>query len=48
MIGGPGTPGVLIAKKVLFNRDLPPVNAGGGTIDFVRCIEKLSLYYIEH
>lgn len=34
-VGGVGTPGVLIAKKVLFDKKLPPVNSGGGTVDFV-------------
>jgi selenocysteine lyase/cysteine desulfurase len=34
-VGGVGTPGILIAKKVLFDKKLPPVNSGGGTVDFV-------------
>jgi selenocysteine lyase/cysteine desulfurase len=35
LVGGVSSPGVLCAKKVLFNRELPPGNSGGGTIDFV-------------
>jgi len=33
-IGGPGTPGVLIAKKHLFTNSIPVV-PGGGTVDYV-------------
>ena len=33
-IGGPGTPGLLIAKKHLFNNRVPSV-PGGGTVSFV-------------
>jgi selenocysteine lyase/cysteine desulfurase len=33
-IGGPGTPGLLVAKRHLFRRKVP-CNPGGGTIDFV-------------
>ncbi|RSH82897.1 hypothetical protein EHS25_005887 [Saitozyma podzolica] len=33
-IGGPGTPGLLVAKRHLFKRRVP-CNPGGGTIDFV-------------
>jgi len=34
-IGGPGTPGLLIAKKHLFRNKIPH-NVGGGTVQFVR------------
>lgn len=34
LIGGPGTPGVLVAKKSLFESGLPVV-VGGGTVHFV-------------
>lgn len=34
LIGGPGTPGILVAKKTLFERGLPVVT-GGGTVHFV-------------
>ncbi|CAG5117268.1 unnamed protein product, partial [Candidula unifasciata] len=34
-IGGPQTPGVLVAKKWLF-RNIVPHNVGGGTVVFVR------------
>jgi selenocysteine lyase/cysteine desulfurase len=33
-IGGPGTPGVLVAKRELFTNSVPTV-PGGGTVDFV-------------
>src|SRR5450432_545362 len=33
-IGGPGTPGVLVAKKNLFNNSVPTV-PGGGTVSYV-------------
>lgn len=33
-IGGPGSPGVLVAKRRLFENDVPTV-AGGGTVDYV-------------
>jgi selenocysteine lyase/cysteine desulfurase len=33
-VGGPGTPGVLIAKRRLFTNTIPTV-PGGGTVDFV-------------
>ncbi|MDK1018460.1 MAG: aminotransferase class V-fold PLP-dependent enzyme [Actinomycetota bacterium] len=35
MIGGPGTPGLLIARKELFKNAVPSV-PGGGTVAFVR------------
>jgi selenocysteine lyase/cysteine desulfurase len=34
MIGGPGTPGVLVAKRSLFTNRVPVV-AGGGTVQYV-------------
>jgi selenocysteine lyase/cysteine desulfurase len=34
LIGGPGTPGILIAKKKLFDRQIP-TTPGGGTVHFV-------------
>lgn len=33
--GGPGTPGILIAKKFLFDKTLEPHESGGGVIKFV-------------
>ena len=33
-VGGPGTPGVLVAKRALFGNRVPAV-PGGGTITFV-------------
>merc|ERR1719239_90428 len=34
-IGGPGTPGILVAKQHMF-RNKTPHNVGGGTVAFVR------------
>lgn len=34
-LGGPGTPGILIAKKHLFNREKSPTQPGGGVVKFV-------------
>ncbi|CAF3497675.1 unnamed protein product, partial [Rotaria socialis] len=33
-VGGPGTPGLLIAKKTIFNNRVP-ANCGGGTVNYV-------------
>ena len=37
-IGGPGTPGVLVAKRALFNNSVPAV-PGGGTVAYVNYLE---------
>ena len=34
-LGGPGSSGVLIINKRLYNKSLPPTLAGGGTVDYV-------------
>jgi selenocysteine lyase/cysteine desulfurase len=47
MIGGPGTPGVLIARKELFKNDVPAV-PGGGTVAFVNPNDHRYLDSIEH
>jgi selenocysteine lyase/cysteine desulfurase len=47
MIGGPGTPGVLIARKDLFTNPVPAV-AGGGTVAFVNPSEHRYIEDIEH
>lgn len=44
LIGGPGTPGVLICKKSLFQGGLPVV-IGGGTVEYVT---KRKQRYIDH
>ena len=46
-IGGPGTPGVLIAKRRLFDRAVPTV-PGGGTVAYVNAREHSYLASIEH
>ncbi|MEN8114027.1 MAG: aminotransferase class V-fold PLP-dependent enzyme [Actinomycetota bacterium] len=47
MIGGPGTPGVLIARKDLFANSVPAV-AGGGTVAFVNPDEHRYIDDVEH
>ncbi len=46
-IGGPQTPGILIAKKKLFDLEAAPVFPGGGTVLFVTETEQLYLKDIE-
>jgi selenocysteine lyase/cysteine desulfurase len=46
-IGGPGTPGVLVARKELFTNRVPAV-PGGGTVAYVNPIEHRYLSDIEH
>ncbi len=46
-IGGPGTPGILVAKKHLFNNTVPSV-PGGGTVSYVNTKEHRYLDDIEH
>jgi len=45
-LGGPGTPGILIAKKNLFNLK-PPKFCGGGTVNFVTRTTREYNYNIE-
>ena len=46
-IGGPGTPGLLIAKKHLFQNAVPAI-PGGGTVSYVNPEEHVYLDDIEH
>ncbi|MGI8415155.1 MAG: aminotransferase class V-fold PLP-dependent enzyme [Nakamurella sp.] len=46
-IGGPGTPGVLVARKELFTNAVPVV-PGGGTVTYVNKTEHAYLADIEH
>jgi len=46
-IGGPGTPGVLVARKELFSNSVPDV-PGGGTVKFVNADDHAYLDEIEH
>ena len=43
MIGGPGTPGVLVARRELFQNSVPDV-VGGGTVSYVNPAEH---YYLD-
>ncbi len=47
LIGGPGTPGVLVARKELFTNRVPAV-PGGGTVAYVNPFEHRYLEDIEH
>jgi selenocysteine lyase/cysteine desulfurase len=47
LIGGPGTPGLLIARKALFTNTVPVV-PGGGTVSFVQTDTHHYLVDIEH
>ncbi len=47
LIGGPGTPGLLIARKALFTNPVPSV-PGGGTVSFVRPDSHEYIADIEH
>jgi selenocysteine lyase/cysteine desulfurase len=46
-IGGPGTPGLLVARKELFSNRVPAV-PGGGTVAYVNPVEHRYLDDIEH
>ncbi|MCP3960986.1 MAG: aminotransferase class V-fold PLP-dependent enzyme [bacterium] len=46
-VGGPGTPGVLVAKKSLFSNQVPAV-PGGGTVAYVNTEEHRYLESPEH
>jgi selenocysteine lyase/cysteine desulfurase len=46
LIGGPGTPGLLIAKKHLFKNKVPN-RPGGGTVDFVDSSDHMYTHIIE-
>jgi selenocysteine lyase/cysteine desulfurase len=47
LIGGPGTPGVLVARRDLFRNRVPTV-PGGGTVAFVNPTEHVYLDDVEH
>src|SRR5512141_2662694 len=46
-IGGPGTPGVLVARRELFTNRVPSM-PGGGTVQYVNPFEHVYLSDIEH
>src|ERR1043166_3231088 len=46
-IGGPGTPGVLVAKRELFRNRVPSV-PGGGTVQYVNPLEHVYVEDVEH
>jgi selenocysteine lyase/cysteine desulfurase len=46
-IGGPGTPGVLVAKRTLFTNKVPAM-PGGGTVKYVNSVEHRYHDEVEH
>jgi selenocysteine lyase/cysteine desulfurase len=46
-VGGPGTPGLLIAKRHVFNNDVPSV-PGGGTVSYVTPVDHYYLKEVTH
>jgi selenocysteine lyase/cysteine desulfurase len=46
-IGGPGTPGILVARRELFTNTVPSM-PGGGTVQYVNPVEHVYLSDIEH
>ncbi len=46
-IGGPGTPGLLIARKALFTNTVPTV-PGGGTVSYVNAVEHRYIDDVTH
>ena len=47
LIGGPGTPGILVARRELFQNRVPGM-PGGGTVAYVNQLEHVYLSDIEH
>ena len=47
LIGGPGTPGVLVARREMFQNRVPGM-PGGGTVAYVNQVEHVYLSDIEH
>ncbi len=47
LIGGPGTPGILVARRELFRNSVPTV-PGGGTVAYVNPDEHVYLDDVEH
>jgi selenocysteine lyase/cysteine desulfurase len=46
-LGGPGASGVLVFNERIYNRDLPPSVAAGGTVDYVGPTSQDFLHHIE-
>lgn len=34
-LGGTSTAGILVLKKQVYDKEIPPTHGGGGTVDFV-------------
>ncbi|KAL8133031.1 hypothetical protein AgCh_008476 [Apium graveolens] len=47
-VGGPGSPGILMMNKALYQlKSSPPSTCGGGTVKFVNCFSEKDTLYIE-
>ncbi|KAI3665084.1 hypothetical protein L6452_43702 [Arctium lappa] len=47
-LGGPGSPGILLMNKALYNlNDSPPSTCGGGTVNFVNCFHEKDTLYVD-
>ncbi|KAI3506242.1 hypothetical protein L1887_28598 [Cichorium endivia] len=46
-LGGPGSPGILLMSKALYQlKDSPPSTCGGGTVNFVNCFDEKDTLYV--
>nr|XP_023891694.1 uncharacterized protein LOC112003724 [Quercus suber]POE61673.1 putative cysteine desulfurase [Quercus suber] len=47
-LGGPGSPGILLMRKVLYRLESsPPSTCGGGTVNYVNCFNEKDTLYVE-
>ncbi|XP_024974799.1 uncharacterized protein LOC112512903 [Cynara cardunculus var. scolymus] len=47
-LGGPGSPGILLMNKALYQlKDSPPSTCGGGTVNFVNCFHEKDTLYVD-
>lgn len=45
-LGGPGTPGILLMSKALYQlTSHPPSTCGGGTVSYVNCFREQVYFY---
>ena len=46
-LGGPGSPGVLLMRKILYKlKDFPPSSCGGGTVNYVNFFEEKVYFFV--
>ncbi|XP_071695197.1 uncharacterized protein [Rutidosis leptorrhynchoides] len=47
-LGGPGSPGILLINKTLYQlKHSPPSTSGGGTVNFVNCFNEKDTLYVD-